>query len=169
MGFSQLIAVRGSVRGYKSDPVEPEKLAQLYEAVRLAPSASNRQPYKLYVIPTRGRWEELRKIYAADWFTQAPLVLCMVTMEEQSWKRMADGKSYSLCDAAIAMDHLILQAHDLGLGTCWIAAFNPDAAREMLNLPENEVPVLFTPLGYPAAEAPPKRRKAVEDLVVEQA
>jgi len=68
-------------------------------------------------------------------------------------------------DVAIAMDHLILAATDLGLGTCWIGAFDPVATREILGLPDDVEPVAFTPLGYPADEPRPKRRKPLEELV----
>ena len=66
---------------------------------------------------------------------------------------------------AIVMDHLILAAADLGLGTCWIAAFDPVAAREVLGLPDDVEPIAFTPLGYPADEPKPKKRKALTELV----
>jgi nitroreductase len=76
-----------------------------------------------------------------------------------------DGKNYNDVDVAIAMDHLILAAADLGLGTCWVAAFDPAAARAVLNLPPGVEPVAFTPLGYPADEPRPKTRKALAELV----
>jgi nitroreductase len=77
-----------------------------------------------------------------------------------------DGKNYNDVDVAIAMDHLILAAADLGLGTCWIAAFDPDVARDVLNLPDGVEPIAFTPLGYPAAKGTRrKNRKLLEDLV----
>ena len=77
---------------------------------------------------------------------------------QKAWTRY-DGRNYYLVDAAIAMDHLILAAANLGLGTCWIAAFNPEAAREVLNLPASVEPVVFTPLGYPADQPKAKERK----------
>jgi nitroreductase len=76
-----------------------------------------------------------------------------------------DGKVYVDVDAAIAMDHLVLAATDVGLGTCWIAAFDPDAAREVLGLPEGVEPIAFTPLGYPADKPRTKKRKSLDDLV----
>jgi nitroreductase len=76
-----------------------------------------------------------------------------------------DGKNYSDVDVAIAMDHLILAATELGLGTCWIAAFDPAAAREVLGLPEGVEPIAFTPLGYPAEQPGPKARKPLDELV----
>ena len=165
MDFSELIRKRYSVRAYKRDPVEDDKLQQVLEAARLAPTAANLQPFQLVVIHTAGREAELRRIYHREWFTQAPLVICMCGVPSQGWVRSSDRKSYSDVDAAIVMDHLILAATNLGLGTCWIAAFNPGAAREVLGLPEGVEPIVFTPLGYPGDQPGPKERKPLSDLV----
>jgi nitroreductase len=164
MQFVELIQKRYSVRAYKPDPVEEEKLQQVLEAARLAPTAANRQPFQLIVIPTAGREAELLRIYHNKWFVQAPLVICACGLPAQGWVRM-DGKPYVDVDVAIAMDHLILAATDLGLGTCWIAAFDPAAAREVLSLPEGVEPIAFTPLGYPADRPGTKKRKALSQLV----
>jgi nitroreductase len=166
MDFGELIAKRYSVRAYKPDPVPEELLEKVLEAARLAPTAANRQPFLVYVVSTAGREEELRKVYHRPWFTQAPLVLCVCTLPAQAWVRVKfDGKCYADVDAAIVMDHMILAAAEAGLGTCWIADFNPAAAREALNLPEGVEPMLFTPLGFPADQPKPKERKPVADLV----
>jgi nitroreductase len=165
MEFSELVQARYSVRAYKPDPVEDEKLLQVLEAARLAPTASNRQPFRILVIHTAGRELELGRIYQPKWFVQAPLIICACGIPADNWVRM-DGKNYNDVDVAIAMDHLILAAADLGLGTCWIAAFDPDVARDVLNLPDGVEPIAFTPLGYPASKgARRKKRKLLEDLV----
>ncbi len=164
MNFSELINKRYSVRAYKTDPVEAEKLEQVLNASRLAPTAANRQPIQFIVIHTAGREGELKRIYRKDWLSQAPVVICVCSISSQAWSRM-DNKNYNQVDAAIAMDHLILAATDLGLGTCWIAAFDPAAAREILNLPEEVEPVAFTPLGYPADQPGKKNRKDLSELV----
>ena len=165
MEFFELITSRYSVRGYKPDPVEEEKLHQVLDAARLAPTAANRQPFQLIVIHTEGRKEELSRIYGRDWFVQPPLIICACGIPTDGWTRQYDAKSYCDVDVAIAMDHLILAAAYLGLGTCWIAAFDPDAAREVLDLPDGVEPIAFTPLGYPDTEQPEKKRKPLEDLV----
>jgi nitroreductase len=164
MEFSELIKKRYSVRAYKPDPVEDDKLQQVLDAARLAPSAANRQPFQLIVIHTAGREAELRRIYHRSWFSQAPLVICTCGLPGRAWVRR-DGKNYRYVDAAIAMDHLILAATNLGLGTCWVAAFDVDAAREVLGLPDDVEPVAFTPLGYPADQLGPKERKSLSELV----
>ncbi len=164
MEYSALIRERHSVRAYRSDPVEDEMLAQVLEAARMAPTAANRQPFQLVVIHTAGRKQDLMRIYPRDWFTQAPLVICACGVPSQGWVHR-DGKTYWEVDVAIAMDHLILAAANLGLGTCWIAAFDRQAARDVLGLPNDVEPLLFTPLGYPADKAGPKMRKSIEQLV----
>lgn len=164
MTFAELISKRYSVRSYKPDLVEDDKLVLVLEAARLAPSASNRQPYQLIVVKTAGREIELKRIYSGNFFTEAPLVICACALPSQAWSRK-DGTDYSHVDIAIAMDHLVLAAAELSLGTCWIAAFDPDAAREVLGLPAEAVPVVFTPLGYPADKPGTKNRKPLTDLV----
>jgi nitroreductase len=93
-------------------------------------------------------------------------VLCVCTLPAQAWVRVKfDGKCYADVDAAIVMDHMILAAVAAGLGTCWIADFNPVAAREAPRLSEGVEPVLFTPLGFPADKPKPKERKPLAELI----
>ena len=165
MEFSDVIARRYSVRAYKPDPVEPEKLEKILEAARLAPTAANHQPFQLIVIHTEGRQNELQTIYHRDWFIQAPILICAVGIPAQGWVRSDDRRRYLDVDVAIVMDHLILEATNQGLGTCWIAAFNAIAARNILGLPDDVEPILITPLGYPADQKGPKERKPLADLV----
>ena len=165
MEFRKLITERYSVRAYKPDPVSQDVLHQVLEAARLAPTAANCQPFQIIVIHTAGREAELRRIYHRPWFVQAPLILCACGVPAQGWVRSEDKRRYLDVDVAIVMDHLILAASDLGLGTCWIAAFNAKAAREILHLPDDVEPLIFTPLGYPADQPGPKERKPLEELV----
>ncbi len=139
-------------------------MKKIFKAVNLAPTAANRQPFKIIVIPTKGKEAELKKIYHRDWFSQAPLVIGICALKSEAWSRM-DGKNYADVDATIAMDHLILAAANEGLGTCWVAAFDPQATREILGLPDDVDPVAFTPLGYPADEWKPKKRKALAEIL----
>jgi nitroreductase len=165
MDFFNVLEQRYSVRSYRPDPVETEKLEQIMEAARLAPTACNRQAFKIIVISTKGRQNELKEIYPKDWFGEAPNVLCVCSTPGENWVRK-DGKNYSDVDAAIVMDHMILAATALGLGTCWIGAFDPEAARNVLGLDDSMEPVAFTPLGYPKGLAPEKSRKPVGELVI---
>jgi nitroreductase len=164
MQFIELAGKRYSVRSYKAEPVEDDKLQSVLQAARLAPTAANRQAFRLIVTPTKSRESELLRIYNRSWFVQAPVVICICAIPNEAWVR-SDGKNYSDVDAAIVMDHLVLAAADLGLGTCWIAAFDPVAAREVLGIPEQVDPIAFTPLGYPADQLPVKKRRSLDDLV----
>jgi nitroreductase len=164
MDFFELIQKRYSVRSYRPDPVEGEKLQRVLEAARLAPTACNKQPIQFVVMSTQGKHEELKRVYKADWFADAPLIICGCAKPDDAWVRW-DGKNYGDVDITIAMDHLILAATDQGLGTCWIGAFNPDAAREVFGLSSGEVPVALTPLGYAADEPREKTRKCLDELV----
>lgn len=166
MDFQQLILARYSVRAYRPDPVPEALLHQVLEAARLAPSASNRQPFRVVVLQTKGREAELLRVYPREWFVEAPLVLAVCAVPSEAWVRARhDGWSAAETDATIATDHMLLAAADLGLGTCWIAAFDPRAAREVLHLPDDVVPVAFTPLGWPRDHPVPKERKPLADLV----
>jgi nitroreductase len=164
MDYRDLIKARYSVRAYLPDPIDGEMLQRVLEAARLAPTAANRQPFQLMVIHTEGRKEELSQIYYRDWFVQAPLLICGIGVPRGSWVR-GDNRRYLDVDVAIAMDHLILAAADVGLGTCWVAAFNALAARRILNLPDEVEPLIFTPLGYPADQPAEKERKPLSELV----
>ena len=163
--FFELIESRYSVRAYTDQPVEPAKLEKLLRAAQLAPTAANYQPFRLMVVETKGREAELRRIYHREWFSQAPLVIAICTVPAEGWQRR-DGKNYADVDATIAMDHLILAASALGLGTCWVAAFDPAVARTILQLPAGVEPLAFTPVGYPADQPAPKTRKSLADLVI---
>lgn len=164
MDVSQVIAQRYSVRSYRPDPVDEQTLTSVLEAARLAPTAANRQPFRVLVIYTSGREAELRRVYGREWFVQPPLIVCFCAVADEAWRRL-DGKSYGEVDAAIAMDHLVLAATAAGLGTCWVAAFDPAAAREVLGLPDGVEPVAFTPLGYPADAPRPKKRRPLAEIV----
>lgn len=137
---------------------------KILEAARLAPTAANRQCFRLFVIKTVGCKEELKNIYNREWFVQAPYVIGICGIPEGNWTRR-DGKNYNDIDSAIVMDHLILSAAALGLGTCWVGDFNSSAARKFLALPLGIEPLAFTPIGYPADNAGPKKRKSLDKLV----
>ena len=164
MEFEKLIQARYSVRAYKRDPIPDQVLVKVLEAARLAPTAANRQPFRILVVHTDGREEELKRIYGRDWFVQPPLVIALCGLTDKCWVR-ADGKSFCDIDAAIVMDHLILAAADHGLGSCWIGAFDAQAARQILKLPDSVEPIAFTPLGYPTDKPGEKKRKPIVKLV----
>jgi len=134
------------------------------EAARIAPTAANRQAFQIIVIHTKGVEDKLLEIYGKQWFVQPPLVICACGMPGENWVR-SDTRNYVDVDVAIVMDHLILAAANEGLGTCWIGAFKPDAARRILGLPDEVEPIAFTPLGFPSDTPGEKRRKSLGELV----
>jgi len=164
MEFQELIRRRYSVREYLPEPVSEEALARILEAGRLAPTAANRQPFRIVVLHTAGRLEALGRVYRRHWFVRAPVVICVCGVPEEAWVRK-DGRSHLDVDAAIVMDHLILAATDEGLGTCWIANFDVDAAREVFEVRAGEVPLLLTTLGHAADRPGPKERRSLASLV----
>lgn len=164
MDFLDLARKRYSVRAYQSKPIKYDMLQKVLEAARIAPTACNIQPFQLIIVQTQGREEELLRVYNQPWFVEAPIVICACGIPSQSWCRK-DGKNYCDVDVTIALDHLILAATELGLGTCWIGAFNYEEARKVLKLSEDLEPIAFTPLGYPNDQPGNTIRKSIEELV----
>ncbi len=166
MEFYEVVNKRRSIRSYKNDPVEDDKLGRILNAARLAPTAANKQPLSLIVVKNETIKHKLKEAYSPDWFFTAPVIICACALPDNAWTRN-DGKQYVDVDVAIAMDHLILAAYAEGLGTCWIAAFKPKLVKEILNIPDNIEPLILTPLGYPDVVPGPTSRKPLDEMVKE--
>lgn len=165
MQVLEVIRRRRSIRRYKPVPVEEEKIRRVLEAARLAPSAANRQPWKFIVVKDPEIKEKLREAYPRDWFASAPVVIVACAMPGKAWVRR-DGEEYWKVDVSIAMEHLVLEAAEEGLGTCWIGAFDEGAAKRVLGIPPDVRVVAMTPLGYPDEEkGPVTNRKRLEEIV----
>lgn len=173
--FLQLIAKRSSVRKFDSKQVEKEKLLTILEAGRLAPTATNRQPYKILVLETPDGIAKLRK--NNKFIYEAPLALIVCANHKESFKRnfpgCHDGKDSGDTDTSIVTDHMMLCAADLDLGSVWIWAFDPVKVRADFNILEQYEPVHILLIGYPAADAGSwswfqhgKMRKPLEESVV---
>ena len=169
MELIDLVKRRCSVRDYSSRPVEKEKLEYMLEVARLAPSARNMQPLRFIVVQDRELLQKLQNCYAKECFSSAPLCIVICGDHETSWKRQYDGKDHCDVDAAIAADHLILAATEVGLGTCWICAFDPAPCREALQLPDALEPIIWITVGYPKDEdvweTNVKTRKKAEEVI----
>lgn len=166
MKFKELIAQRYSVRSYQNKEVEKDKLIAILEAGQLAPSAVNKQPWHFIVIREPENHKRFSEIYHRDWFNEAPVYIVLCGDHNQSWKRAEDGKDHCDVDVSIAVDHMTLQATELGLGTCWICNFHVDKCAEFFNLPNHIEPVAILSLGYPTENtAPIKKRKALDEIV----
>ncbi|MCC7553557.1 MAG: nitroreductase family protein [Methanobacteriaceae archaeon] len=165
MEFLDTIKERYSVRGFEDREVEKEKLDKILEAGISAPTGVNFQPFKVFVIDTKKNKEKLKELYPQSWPFEAPILIAIAVKPEDAWVRKVDNKNIADIDGTIVMDHMILEATSLGLGTCYIGAFNPQVAKELLNLSEDYEPLLFSPLGYPNAEPRDTPRKSVDELV----
>lgn len=169
MDFYDVIEQRESIRDYDSArPLEQEKLNRILNAGRLAPSAGNRQPWRFLVISSDHMLKKVRKCYHRDWFRKAPHILVVAGHIADAWVRQYDGYNSLETDLTIAMDHMILAAENEGVGTCWIAAFDPDVLNEALSLKSDEMVYAITPLGYPGKgfrKKGHKGRKPLEDIV----
>ena len=149
--FLELAKKRYSVRKYSPKPVEEDKLAYILECGRMAPSAANYQPWRIFVIRDRQLQARIHATYDRQWFRMAPVILVFCGDHRQGWKR-SDGKDYTDIDVSILVDHVTLAAAEQGLGTCWICNFDAIRCREILDLPSHLEPIAYLPLGYPADE-----------------
>ncbi|NLM74673.1 MAG: nitroreductase [Clostridiaceae bacterium] len=166
MSFFEIAEKRYSLRNFDTREVENEKILKVLEAARIAPSACNFQPYHFIVITDEGLRKKISECFPRDWFKKAPVIIVACGDHSKSWKR-SDGKDHCDVDVAIAVDHITLAAADLGLGTCWVCAFDAEKCHEILNLPEHLEVIALLPMGYPAegAAVPKKQRKNIEEIV----
>lgn len=159
MTFMELIRARYSVRSFDSRPIEPEKLQAVLEAGRLAPTAVNAQPQKIFVVqsqPALAALETCRHNFGA------PVVLVLGYDRDLDWKNPhMSGVRSGETDVAIVCTHMMLEAFEQGLGSCWVGSFNADAVAAALHLPDNVCITALLPLGYAAADAKPSDRHAL--------
>lgn len=165
MTFLELTKKRYSCRNYQDRPVERELLDYIFECVRLAPSAVNRQPWKFRLVEDRSQREKLQQCYQREWFNTAPVYVIASVLHEQEWVR-SDGKHHGDIDIAIAVEHLCLAATEQGLGTCWVCNFDATLCSELFSLPANEEPAVLIPIGYPAVEPTEKKRKELDEILL---
>ena len=167
MNVTQAIKTRHSVRSYQDKPVEPEKLQQVLEAARLAPSASNSQDWKFIVVQDAQTRQALAKAcHNQAFIAQAPVVIAACSTNPS--RLMASGQSAAAVDLAIAVDHITLAATELGLGSCWIGAFDAPAVAKLLAVPADAVVVHVLPLGYPAETPSARSRKSADEVICQE-
>lgn len=165
MDVFEAVKTRRSIRSYEDKPIEKEKLIKILEAARLSPSANNNQPSQFIVVSNKTIRESLLEVYPHHWFTKAPVIIVACSLPESAWTRQ-DGENYWKVDATIALENMILVAHELGLGTCWVAAFNEDKTKELLGIPKEVRVIALTPIGYPAEhKGPVTQRKPLTEIV----
>ena len=151
--FLELSKARYSVRSFKPEPVELYKLMQVLEAGRFAPTACNNQPQRIKIITDPADLAKVDECTPCRF--NAPAVLLVCYDKTVCWERKFDGANSGDVDASIVTTHLMLAAHEIGLGTCWVMYFDPAKTVELFVLPDNIVPVAMLPIGWPADDAAP--------------
>lgn len=165
MNLLELITKRYSERRYSSQMVSDDDLSYILSCANMAPSAVNKQPWHIYVI----RGEKLLQfgdVYRRETFKEAPLCLVVTGNHAQSWHR-SDGKDHCDIDIAIVADHIIMAATERGINTCWVCNFDVPLCKSLLQLSDDEEPMVLIPMGYalPGTQLNPKKRKDLNDIV----
>ncbi|MDO9576257.1 MAG: nitroreductase family protein [Candidatus Cloacimonadales bacterium] len=161
----EAIKNRYSVRKFKDKPVEQEKLDIILEAARLAPSASNKQTWKFVIIRNIEKRKQLTEICRGQKFvSEAPITIAICNTNFDYV--MTCGMNAPVIDGAIAAEHIVLQAVELDLGSCWIGSFYHDQMAKLINLPDDYKIVGLLPLGYPDVEKGKRSLKSIDEVVV---
>lgn len=161
---------RYSCRNYSTRIPSPETVAALLTTAHMAPSACNRQPWRIMLVgpdDTAAR-AILARAYNRPWFFNAPYIILVCGVESECWVRPFDNKSHMLVDTAILTEHICLTATAMGLGTCWICNFDPAVIEELVPASTGYTPVALLPLGYPADNDAPaaKKRKSLDEILI---
>lgn len=175
MDFLELVKKRKSVRKYKNKSISREKLMKCVESARLAPSACNSQPWKFIIVDESNLIQEISKkafhtFYSVNSFVQGAKALIVVVSDKVGFQRKVakflKGTNYYLIDIGIACEHLILQATELGLGSCWIGWFDEKRIKNILDIPKRKKVDIVISLGYPKNSHPSfKNRKERNEII----
>ncbi|MCW3996081.1 MAG: nitroreductase family protein [Candidatus Bathyarchaeota archaeon] len=164
MSVFETIRRRRSIRKYLNNPVEPEKIEKILEAARLSPSANNNQPWHFVVVTDMDVKEQLFSAYPREWFKEVPAVIVACADPNKAWSRQ-DGEELWKVDVAIAVHSMSLVAYELGLGTCWLAAFDEEKVKKALSIPKEIRALVMLTVGYGAEEKEPNgNRKRLEEI-----
>ena len=156
---------RRSIRAYKDKAIEEPVLNKVLEAARLAPSAGNNQAWKFMVVKDPETRKELAVASKGQkQVEQAPVILVGISMEPEG--KMPNGQQRGPIDLSIAFSFMVLEATELGLGTCWLGAYDEGEVKNILGIPAPLRVIAMTPLGYPAEHPPAKPRKSADQIVI---
>ena len=164
MDVMQAIETRKSIRKYLTKPIEAEKLEKIAQAFRKAPSARNGQNWKLLIVTDPAAKARIREESPSrhQMLTEAPAIL-IGTCSVQNV--MTNNHRVDTIDVSIAMSFAMLEAHELGLGTCWMANYTEPGLRKALGLPDDVSVIAIMPVGYADEDPAPKPRKDIGDIV----
>ena len=174
MKFDQILRRRRSIRSFDSRPVNDKDVISIVEAARLAPSACNSQTWRFVTVTRREIirricHEAMRPVIPNRWLKQAPLVFVGCSQLDVIANRIGAGITgieYYQIDLGIAMEHMVLKATELGLGTCWIGWFDENTLKKILKIPQKIKVSALLAVGYPKDESTRKRkRKPLEKIV----
>ena len=165
--FLNLCKSRFSVREYSQKPIEQEKIDALIKVAQLSPTAANKQPQKIYIITKE---EDKKKLTTVTKYTfNAPMFFLVCSDKNQAWKHKTEDIYSTEIDGSIVATNIILEAHELGLGSVFVRSFKTQELKELFNIPDNMVPIALLPLGYPKEGTKPSemhyKRKNVKDMV----
>lgn len=167
MELEKVMKERYSVRSFKKEKIEKEKIEELLKVLDQVPTATNAQPVQIYVLETT---ESLNKIEQLARTYQSPLVLLIASNEDESWHNpKEEGYNTSEMDGSITCTYLMLKAWELGIGSVWIRYFNKYEVKKTFNLSENIKPICLLALGYPSDDSNPSQshfqKKPLEELI----
>ena len=167
MKFQKLLKERHSVRAYQKREIEEEKLNQILEGARSAPSAGNLQAYKICVVKDKKAREKIAEAANQDFIAEASVVLVFLQDPDQSSQKYGQRGEvlYSIQDATIACAYAQLAAADLGLGAVWVGAFDEEEVAKIIDTSRGLRPIAILPIGYPAEEPQVKPRRSLDELI----
>ena len=154
MEFEKLISERYSVRSFRPERLPQAAIDKILEAGHKAPTGCNNQPQRILVLNTEESMERLRGCTRCHF--DAPSAILVCHNRNESWTRPYDGAAASPIDAAIVTTHMMLAAHNIGVGSCWVMHFNPASVREAFAIPAHIEPLALLVLGYPSEDAKPR-------------
>lgn len=165
MDIHEILQKRHSIREYAHQSVTANELKTVIEAARIAPSACNRQPWHFYAINKTEILDKIKQTYNRDWFAKAPAVIVVCGNHNESWHRPSDNKDHCDIDVAIAIDHLIIKATEINLGTCWVCNFDAPQLSAAMQLDNGIEPIALIPIGHLTNKQPKATtRKSIEDI-----
>jgi nitroreductase len=168
MNFFELAKSRYSVRSFANKHLPKEVLDVIICAGHVAPTGCNYQPQRILVINSDEGIEKLKKCTKCHF--NAPTALLVCYNKEECWTRKYDGATSGVIDASIVTTHMMLQAHEIGVGSCWVMHFDPFAMRSEFNIPENIEPVALLVMGYPSPDAEPmalhNQFRPIEEVII---
>jgi nitroreductase len=164
----EIFKLRRSIRAFTEEDVSDEQIEKILEAARWAPSAGNIQPWEFIVVRRPDIKRDLARAALNQTFIEEAPVVIVACADEVRSGRIYGNRGvnlYCIQDTAAAIENMLLAACALGLGACWVGAFNEEAARQILRIPRGVRPVAMIPIGYPAEKPSPPRKRLLKEIV----